>query len=147
MKLVVQRVNRGAVSLSASGEITGRIEIGFFILVGIGKSDTETSVRELAEKVLKLRIMADKEGKMNLSLKDTGGSVLAVSQFTLYADTKAGNRPSFIDAAEPGIAEKLYDLFVDILRREGIRVETGKFGGSMTIDASLNGPVTILLEN
>jgi D-tyrosyl-tRNA(Tyr) deacylase len=147
MKLVIQRVKQAKVTLAETDEVVGQIDHGLFILIGIGKDDDENKINELAEKVLKLRIMADKDQKMNLSIKDVEGSILAVSQFTLYADTKGGNRPSFINAAEPEIAKKLYELFINTLRLSGMKVETGRFGEYMLIGAEMDGPVTIILEN
>lgn len=144
MKLVIQRVTKAQVSLTDSGEIAGEIGKGLFVLVGVGQGDSEKDAEILAEKVAKLRIMSDKTDKMNLSVKDVDAQILAVSQFTLYADTSAGNRPSFIKAAKPELAEKVYLKFVAALREKGIKVETGRFGAYMTIDAQLDGPVTIL---
>jgi D-aminoacyl-tRNA deacylase len=144
MKLVVQRVKSAQVKLVASKETVGKIGKGVLILVGIGKGDDITEAKNLAEKVAKLRIISDENGKMNLSVKETGSEVLAVSQFTLYANTKGGNRPSFIAAALPDEAEKIFDEFVDRLKALGLRVQTGRFGRYMEIDAILDGPVTIL---
>lgn len=144
MKLVVQRVKSAQVKLVASKETVGKIGKGVLILVGVGKEDNITEAKNLAERVAKLRIISDENGKMNLSVKETGSEVLAVSQFTLYADTKRGNRPSFIAAALHDEAEKIFDEFVDCLKALGLRVQTGRFGGYMEIDAILDGPVTIL---
>ena len=145
MKLVVQRVNRASVSVEK--KIVGEIKKGLFILVGVGESDKAEDAQQLADKLSKMRIMADKNGKMNLSILDMVGSVLAVSQFTLYADTSKGNRPSFIKAGRPEIARGVYEQFVEKLRQLGIKTETGKFGEYMNIDVKLDGPVTILLES
>lgn len=145
MKLVVQRVNRASVSVEK--KIIGEIKKGLFILVGVGESDKAEDAQQLADKLSKMRIMADKNGKMNLSILDMGGSILAVSQFTLYADTSKGNRPSFIKAGRPEIARGVYEQFVEKLRQLGIKTETGKFGEYMNIDVKLDGPVTILLES
>jgi D-tyrosyl-tRNA(Tyr) deacylase len=143
MRLVVQRVSRASVSVE--GQEVGKIGRGLFVLVGVKKGDTLKDAEILAEKLSKLRVMADNEGKMNLSVADTGSSVLVVSQFTLYADTTRGNRPSFITAADPKLAEKIYKHFVNKLKEKGSKVETGIFGAYMEIKTSLDGPVTILL--
>lgn len=147
MKLVVQRVKKAKVVRVSDDKTTGQIGLGLFVLVGFKKGDSEKSVNLLSEKLLKLRVMADENDKMNLSLKESGGSILVVSQFTLYADTSGGNRPSFIDVQEPEKAKILYQLFVDRLRESGVKVETGSFGDYMRIEATLDGPVTILYEN
>ena len=144
MKLVVQRVNRASVLVK--GKTIGKIGKGYLVLLGVKKGDGEKEADYLSERLAKLRVMADKNDKMNLSLKDIGGEVLVVSQFTLHADTKKGNRPSFVKAEEPKRAEELYEYFVDSLKNQGIMVETGKFGAMMRIDAELDGPVTILLS-
>lgn len=144
MRAVIQRVNRATVLVS--GETVGTCEKGFLILLGIGKEDTEQSAKLLAEKILKLRVFSDAAGKMNRSLLDLGYSVLLISQFTLYADTSHGNRPSFFDSAPPQLAEPLYLLFGKLLEEKGLRVGYGRFGADMTIDAALQGPVTIILD-
>lgn len=144
MRAVIQRVNRATVLVS--GETVGTCEKGFLILLGIGKDDTEQSAKLLAEKVSKLRVFSDAAGKMNRSLLDLGYSVLLISQFTLYADTSHGNRPSFFDSAPPQLAEPLYLLFGKLLEEKGLRVGYGRFGADMTIDAALQGPVTIILD-
>lgn len=144
MRAVIQRVDRAAVLVS--GETVGTCEKGFLILLGIGKDDTEQSAKLLAEKVSKLRVFSDAAGKMNRSLLDLGYSVLLISQFTLFADTSHGNRPSFFDSAPPQLAEPLYLLFGKLLEEKGLRVEYGRFGADMTIDAALQGPVTIILD-
>lgn len=144
MRAVIQRVDRATVLVS--GETVGTCEKGFLILLGIGKEDTEQSAKLLAEKVSKLRVFSDAAGKMNRSLLDLGYSVLLISQFTLYADTSHGNRPSFFDSAPPQLAEPLYLLFGKLLEEKGLRVEYGRFGADMTIDAALQGPVTIILD-
>jgi D-tyrosyl-tRNA(Tyr) deacylase len=125
MRLVVQRVNKASVTIEGSEKTVGKISKGLFVLVGVGEEDSKDQAGVLAEKLSKLRIMRDKKGKMNLSIKDVKGKVLAVSQFTLFADTSKGNRPSFIKAAKP--------------------VETGEFGAYMKIEAELDGPVTIIM--
>ena len=145
MKLVIQRVGSARVKIAGSGEAVGEIGEGIFILVGEGKGDTKAEAENLAQKISKLRIMSDDKGKMNLSVKETGKEILVVSQFTLYADTNEGNRPSFIKAAEPKLAEEVYEFFVKSLKDMGLKVETGRFGAYMEIEAKLDGPVTILL--
>lgn len=144
MRAVIQRVNRATVLVS--GETVGTCEKGFLILLGIGKEDTEQSAKLLAEKVSKLRVFSDAAGKMNRSLLDLDYSVLLISQFTLYADTSHGNRPSFFDSAPPQLAEPLYLLFGKLLEEKGLRVGYGRFGADMTIDTALQGPVTIILD-
>lgn len=145
MRLVIQRVS--AASVSVKGEVVGEIGSGFFILLGVSKKDSKKDVQALIEKLVKLRIMADRDGKMNLSIMDTASEVLVVSQFTLYADTTKGNRPSFIKAAEPITAERLYSHFLEKLKEKKIKVKTGSFGDYMQIDAKLDGPVTIILDS
>jgi D-aminoacyl-tRNA deacylase len=143
MKLVIQRVKSASVTVSDT--VVGQISQGLFVLVGIGVNDTLDQASELALKIAKMRIMSDKNDKMNLSVKDVNGEILAVSQFTLLADTKTGNRPSFIKAEEPAKAKQIYEHFVEVLRNEGLKVETGKFGEYMIIDPVLDGPVTIII--
>ena len=143
MRLVVQRVK--AASVKVKENIVGKIDVGLFVLVGVGEGDSKKDAQILAEKLAKLRIMADGQEKMNLSVRDVGGKVLAVSQFTLYADTTGGNRPSFIKAAEPDKAEKIYNRFIENLKEFGVDVETGRFGEYMDIEARLDGPVTIII--
>ena len=147
MRLVIQRVKKATVSLADSGQVVGEIGQGLFVLVGVKKGDTKVKAEKLAEKLAKLRIMADKKRKMNLSVQEVGKEVLVVSQFTLCADTHKGNRPSFIQAAEPKTAEKLYQHFISILKSKGLKVATGQFGAYMEIKLLLDGPVTILLED
>ena len=147
MRLVVQRVKRAEVKVANTGKTVGKIDKGLLALLGVRGGSTEKDAEVLAEKLAKLRVMADDAGKMNLSVKDVGAKVLVVSQFTLYADTSKGNRPSFIKAAEPGHAEKLYEHFVDKLKENGVKVETGSFGDYMQINAELDGPVTIIIES
>lgn len=154
MRVLIQRVNKGKVTVS--GKIVGEIGKGMVILLGVKKEDTEAEASILAEKVVNLRIMAHKtpsgsraevaEEKMNYSIKDVDGEILVISQFTLYADTKGGRRPSFIQAAEPELAKKLYERFGEKLRNYGIKVETGRFGEYMEVEIINDGPVTILLE-
>lgn len=146
MRLVVQRVSSASVTVVGESKVVGKIGYGLFVLVGVREGDKIKAVDELADKLSKLRIMKDKAGKMNLSVKDVNGQVLAVSQFTLYADTSGGNRPSFIRAANPKLAEEIYERFIKSLRDAGVKVETGKFGEYMQVTVKLDGPVTITLE-
>lgn len=145
MRLVIQRVKKASVRL-VSGEIVGEIGKGYLVLIGVKKGDSQKEAEVLAEKLAKLRVMADEEGKMNLTVADTKASILVVSQFTLYADTQNGNRPSFINAAEPKVARDIYEYFIKFLESKGLKLETGSFGDYMEISAELDGPVTILLE-
>lgn len=145
MRLVIQRVKEAKVSVKEKDRVVGKINKGLFILIGVTEGDSKEDAEKLAEKVSKLRIMADENGKMNLSIKDVGGEILVVSQFTLYADTSKGNRPSFIKASAPGLAKDIYEHFVAQLKEKGIKVETGEFGAYMEIDTELDGPVTIIL--
>lgn len=144
MRALVQRVARAKVTVQ--GETVGEIGLGLLVLLGITHSDSEAEARKLAQKVAKLRIFNDAAGKMNKSVQDVGGAALVVSQFTLYADTERGNRPSYIQAARPEQAIPLYDAFSELLRREGLRVENGVFGADMDVDLLNQGPVTIWLE-
>lgn len=144
MRLVVQRVSKAKVTKVMDTKVIGEIGPGLFVLVGFKKGDTEESVKTLTEKLLKLRVMSDDQDKMNLTVKDVDGSFLVVSQFTLYADTKGGNRPSFVNAEEPEKAKELYNLFVEKLKASGVKVETGSFGDYMKIETVLDGPVTII---
>jgi D-aminoacyl-tRNA deacylase len=145
MRAVVQRVSRAKVSVK--GSVTGEIGAGLLVLLGVGHPDTEADVNYLAEKVSGLRIFEDEGGKMNRSVRDVGGSVLAVSQFTLYGDVRRGKRPSFDDAAPPELARRLYDLFVERIRSAGLRCETGRFQEMMQVELVNEGPVTILLDS
>ncbi len=147
MRLLIQRVSRAKVTVS--GEITGEIGHGLLIFVGIGHNDDIARVKEMTEKVIKLRIFEDEAGKMNLDVTLRGGSVLVVSQFTLYGDARKGNRPSFIDAARPEQAKELYDRFVSLLREKmgTERVAQGRFGAMMDVELVNDGPVTIWLES
>ena len=147
MKLIIQRVKKASVTVKNTNKIVGKIDSGLFILFGVKKGDSKKNADELVEKVSKLRIMSDKNDKMNLSILDTKSSLLIVSQFTLYANTKDGNRPSFIDAEDPIEAKEMYEYFIEKLRLKNINVETGEFGEYMEINCNLDGPVTITLEN
>ena len=145
MKIVLQRVKSASVSIE--GTVVGEIEQGFLLLVGVGPDDTRDDASYLARKIAGMRIFSDENGKMNLSIDQVGGKILSVSQFTLFADTKKGNRPSFTGAAGPEAANKLYEEFNEILRTEyGLIVETGEFGADMQVSLVNDGPVTILLD-
>ncbi len=128
--------------------MTGKIAHGFLVLAGFGPSDTEAQLSWMAEKILGLRVFADDQGKMNRDLVETKGSLLVVSQFTLYGDASKGRRPSFIDAAPPELAKKLYERFVELLKEKAgtIAVETGEFGAMMDVELVNDGPVTLILE-
>ncbi len=143
MRAVVQRVSEARVTVA--GETVGAIGPGLLVLLGVGHDDDEAAVTGLAGKVARLRIFEDDAGHMNRSVLDTGGAVLAVSQFTLLADTRKGNRPSFLGAAPPERAEPLYEAFVEALRDLGLEVATGRFGRSMEVALVNSGPVTIIL--
>ncbi|WP_155287227.1 D-aminoacyl-tRNA deacylase [Lacticaseibacillus zhaodongensis] len=145
MRLVAQRVTSASVRIA--GEVVGKIDAGFMVLVGIGPDDDEATVQKLAHKLAKLRVFSDDARKMNLALADVGGSVLSISQFTLYADVRKGNRPSFTDAAKPELGAKLYDQFNADLRALGLHVETGEFGGDMQVELVNDGPVTICFDS
>ena len=144
MKAVVQRVSHAAVSVD--GKVAGSIGKGFLILLGVTHGDTEAQADRLAKKICGLRIFPDENGKTNLSLKDVGGQLLVISQFTLYADCHKGYRPSFVQAAEPGEANRLYEYFTGLCRREIETVETGIFGAHMKVDLENDGPFTLVLE-
>lgn len=145
MKVVVQR-SKGA-KVSVNGEVVGQIEHGLVLLVGITHEDKLSDVQWMADKVCGLRIFDDEEGKMNLSVKDVGGSLLSISQFTLYGDCRKGRRPNFMSAARPEQAEELYNAFNEALRAQGLAVETGRFGEMMDVDLINWGPVTLILES
>ncbi|MBO9342062.1 MAG: D-tyrosyl-tRNA(Tyr) deacylase [Roseiflexus sp.] len=145
MRAVVQRVSQASVTVG--DEVVGAIGQGLLILLGIGVGDSEAEARLLAEKTANLRIFADEEGRFNRSLLDIGGEALVVSQFTLYADTRRGRRPSFSNAAPPEIAAPLVDVFASELRRLGVAVNTGRFGAMMRVALVNDGPVTILLDS
>jgi len=144
MRAVVQRVKEASVSVE--GEVVGEIGPGLVVLLGVREGDTEAEAAYLAQKIANLRIFPDRAGKFNLSALDVGGEVLVVSQFTLYADTRKGRRPSFVDAAPPEVAEPLVERFVELLRQTGLRVETGQFQAMMLVKIFNDGPVTIILE-
>jgi D-aminoacyl-tRNA deacylase len=144
MRAVVQRVRRGRVSVE--GREVSSIGAGLVILLGVGPQDTEDNARALARKIALLRIFEDDAGKMNLSVLDTHGAAIVVSQFTLYADTRKGNRPSFTDAALPELARPLAERFTALLREQGVPTQTGEFGAHMLVEIENDGPVTIMLE-
>ncbi|MGC1961385.1 MAG: D-aminoacyl-tRNA deacylase [Candidatus Sulfotelmatobacter sp.] len=145
MRAVVQRVSRAQVAVN--GEIAGEIGVGLLVLLGVGPDDTEADATYLAEKIAGLRVFEDAEGKMNRSAQDVGGSVLAVSQFTLYGDVRRGKRPSFDAAAPPEKARQLYAFFVEQIRAAGLSCETGRFREMMQVELVNDGPVTILLDS
>ena len=144
MRIVLQRVS--AASVTIAGRTVGRIDRGFCLLLGVTHGDTAAEADWLADKVAGLRLFNDADGKMNLGLAEVGGSVLVVSQFTLYGDAAKGRRPSFIDAARPEEAVPLYQAFIAALRARGLAVETGEFGAAMVVDIQNDGPVTLILE-
>ena len=144
MRALLQRVSKAKVSVG--GETVGEIGAGLLVLLGVSHEDTEAEARKLAQKIAKLRVFNDDAGKMNLSVKDVGGAALVVSQFTLYADTSGGNRPSYVSAARPEQAIPLYEFFSEALRLEGLTVETGVFGADMDVELLNQGPVTIWLD-
>jgi D-aminoacyl-tRNA deacylase len=145
MRAVVQRVTRAVVSVDE--ETVGRIDQGLLVLLGVTHDDSQTDADYLSQKIAALRVFDDGEGKMNLSLQDTGGGLLVVSQFTLYGDTRRGLRPSWSDAAPPEVAEPLYEYFVEFSRRRIAKVETGSFRKMMQVELVNDGPVTLLLDS
>lgn len=145
MRILIQRVTKGSVSID--GELVGQTGPGLVVLVGVTHTDTVADAEYLANKCVNLRIFTDENGKMNRSLLDLGGSVLAISQFTLYGDCVKGRRPGFDLAARPELAEGLYEKFVELLRAAGVHVETGRFGADMMVEIHNDGPVTFLLES
>jgi D-tyrosyl-tRNA(Tyr) deacylase len=144
MRALLQRVSRASVTVD--GQVISRIGKGLLILLGVGHGDGEEQAAFLAEKVANLRIFEDAQGKTNLSVLDVGGEAIVVSQFTLYADARKGRRPSFTDAALPGVAEPLVERFVALLRGHGVPTQTGRFGAHMEVEIHNNGPVTVWLE-
>jgi D-tyrosyl-tRNA(Tyr) deacylase len=145
MRAVIQRVS--SASVTVRGEIVGQIGPGLLVLLGVGLGDTAADAEYLAEKVCGLRIFEDEQGKMNRSVQDVSGSLLAVSQFTLYGDARKGKRPSFDAAARPELARSLYELFVERIRASGLPCETGRFQEMMQVELVNDGPVTILLDS
>ena len=145
MRVVLQRAKSGAVTVD--GQVVGAIEKGYVLLVGITHEDTLTDLQYCAKKVAELRLWEDAEGKMKHAIDEVGGAILSVSQFTLYADTKKGRRPSFTNAARPEIAEPLWEQFNGLLRERGLHVETGIFGAMMDVALVNDGPVTIIIDS
>ncbi len=145
MRAVVQRVSRAKVTVD--GRITGEIGMGLLVLLGVGQQDGDSDVQYLADKIVGLRVFEDGQGKMNRSVLEVGGSVLTVSQFTLYGDVRRGKRPSFDAEAAPETARRLYELFVERIRLAGLRCETGRFQEMMQVELANEGPVTILLDS
>lgn len=147
MKVILQRVKSAKVTRQEDDKVVGEIKSGLFLLLGVKKGDTEKQADELVNKILKLRVMPDENDKMNLSVKDTKSEILLVSQFTLYANTKDGNRPSFVMAEEPTRAKVLYEYMIKRFKESGLNIQTGSFGDYMKIDTELDGPVTITIES
>lgn len=145
MRILVQRVKNASVTID--GQLFSQIKQGYMLLVGFSNNDDENIVELMTQKLLNLRICDDSDGKMNLSIIDTKGELLSVSQFTLYADSSKGRRPSFIDACNPERAVQLYDYFNDNLRKSGLKVETGKFRAEMDVQLVNSGPITIMLDS
>jgi D-aminoacyl-tRNA deacylase len=145
MRACVQRVSQAQVTVA--GEVVGRIECGLLVLLGVAVGDADQDARQMAQKIVELRIFEDDAGKMNRSLVEAGGAMLVVSQFTLLGDARKGRRPSFIDAAPPEEAERLYQIFVTAAAELGVRVETGRFRTLMDVSLTNDGPVTLLLDS
>ena len=145
MRAVVQRVTNADVKID--GRVNGKIDDGLLVLLGVGYGDTEEDMKYIADKIIKLRIFSDENDKMNLSLEDVGGSMLVISQFTLYGDCSHGRRPYFGNAMEPVSANEMYEKFVAYIREQGIHTETGEFGADMKVSLTNDGPVTIILES
>ncbi len=145
MRAVVQRVSEAFVEVN--GKEVGRIGLGLLVLLGVGHGDTVEDALYLARKIVALRIFPDEAGKMNLSLKEVGGEVLLVSQFTLYAETRKGNRPSFVKAAPPDLGKRLYEAAIEAFLQQGVHVETGVYGAHMRVHLVNDGPVTLLLDS
>lgn len=145
MRAILQRVKNAKVRVD--GEITGAIETGLLVFVGCGQGDDDEDLDYIVDKSVNLRIFSDEDGRMNLSLVDVGAEMLVVSQFTLYADTRRGRRPSFVKAMKPGPAQELYERFVDAVAERGVDVETGVFGAMMDVELVNDGPVTIMIDS
>lgn len=144
MRVVLQRVNHAAVRIDS--ETVGQIQKGYLLLVGLAPEDTDEQLDWMVHKIVNLRVFEDENGKLNRALADVNGEILSISQFTLYADVKHGNRPGFSKAAKPEVAAPLYDRFNEKLRQAGVHVETGRFGADMKVELENDGPVTILYE-
>lgn len=144
MKTVIQRV--GSANVVVDNKMVGKIEKGLVVLIGISDNDTKETINQMVRKIINLRIFSDENGKMNLSIKDINGKLLAISQFTLYADCTRGNRPSFTSAGRPDYAKELYEYFISKVKEEGISVSHGIFGADMQVSLTNDGPVTIVLE-
>ena len=145
MKIVLQRVSRASVTVD--NNVVGSIDRGYVVLLGVGAGDGKSKVERLVDKIQKLRIFPDENGKTNLSIADVGGGILVISQFTLYADCRKGNRPGFTDAADPALAEELYEYFIKYATGKFIKVERGIFGADMKVELTNDGPFTVLLED
>ena len=147
MRAILQRVTKPA-EVKVNNSVTGKINKGLVVFLGVEQEDLQEDINWLARKIVNLRIFSDSEGKMNLSLIDIGGELLVISQFTLFASTKKGNRPSFIRSAKPDFAQKMYDIFIDYISTEyNVNVEKGVFGGDMKVDFINDGPVTIIMDS
>jgi len=145
MKAIIQRVTKGTVTVK--NEIVGRVGKGFVVFLGVGHDDNEEDARYLAKKIVSMRIFEDDQGKMNLSLDQVAGGVLVISQFTLYGDTRKGNRPSFVDAAPPDQANRLYEYCIDLIKEAGIPTENGIFQAEMQVEIHNDGPVTLVIDS
>lgn len=145
MRLVVQRVAHASVTVE--GQVLGKIEKGYMVLIGIEDADTEAIADKMIQKLLNLRVFEDGEGKMNLSIRDVDGGLLLISQFTLYADCRKGNRPSFVNAGKPEMAKRLYEYMINKCKEEMVVVEQGEFGADMKVELLNDGPVTIILDS
>lgn len=143
MKVVLQKVSHASV---ITNELYSEIQTGYMLLVGVSETSTKEDAKKLAEKIVKARVFEDNDGKINLSIKDVGGEILSISQFTLYADVRKGNRPSFVGAASKEHANELYEYFNEQLREEGVLVKTGFFGAHMNVRLTNSGPITIIYE-
>jgi D-tyrosyl-tRNA(Tyr) deacylase len=145
MKAVIQRVSQGSVTVN--GKIVGRVGKGFVVFLGVGHEDTEKDAIYIAKKIINMRIFEDHQGKMNLSLAQVDGGVLVVSQFTLYGDTRKGNRPSFVDAGHPDHAKRLYEYCLDLIKESGLPTESGVFQAEMLVEIHNDGPVTLVIDS
>ena len=145
MRIIIQRVSHASVTVDE--KIIGKIGKGFLIFLGVSHTDTKEVAEKFAEKISKLRIFDDENGKTNLSIKDVDGEALIVSQFTLYADVRKGNRPSFTDAGSPDKAENLYEYFIELIKSKGINTASGSFGADMKVDILNDGPFTVILDS